>query len=207
MNSKGGVEPLACRTASGEQTMQTQSAARMVAALVAAIFRVSAKPRAQPVQPPAGATLTLNMKWQRLGSVTIGPSGRTSSGLIFPQVTNVPGVYLFEFRVLGQVHRYVGQTQNLRKRFRSYRSPGAGQTTSKRVHAWFRFTHSHGGVADVYVLADTASACPQQDCAPANLSDPKRRLLFERLGIVVECADPVMCLNRDQRLPPPSPPP
>jgi hypothetical protein len=151
--------------------------------------------------------LTLNMKWQRLGSVAIGPSARTPSGLIFPQVADVPGVYLFEFRVPGKVHRYVGQSQNLRKRFRSYRSPGAGQTTSKRVHAWFRFTLSHNGVADVYVLAGMASICPQQDCVAADLSDARQRLLLERLGIVVECMEPVACLNRDQRLPPPSPPP
>jgi hypothetical protein len=94
--------------------------------------------------------------------------------------------------VRGMVHRYVGQTQNLRKRFRSYRSPGAGETTSRRVHAWFRFTLSHDGVADVYALADMASICRQQDCAAANLSEARQRLLFERLGIVVECIEPVL---------------
>jgi len=59
------------------------------------------------------------------------------------------------------------------------------------MHAWFRFALSHNGHADVYVLTDTASVCPQQYCPPADLSDPRRRLLFERFGIVVECVDSV----------------
>jgi hypothetical protein len=91
--------------------MEIQPVAWVAAALVATICLASTKPSAQPVPPPTGATLTLNMKWQRLGSAAIGPSSRTPNGLIFPQVADVPGVYLFEFRVLGNVHRYIGQTK------------------------------------------------------------------------------------------------
>ena len=188
--------------------MQHRYRIGLAAALATVIFLEPAKPNAQPVPPPpAGATLTLNMKWQRLGSVAIGARGRIPNGLIFPDVAEAPGVYLFEFRVLGNVHRYIGQTHNLRARFSKYRSPGRGETTNKRMHAWFRFALTHDGHADVYVLTDMASVCPLQDCPPTGLTDPRQRLLFERFGIVVECVDPVRCLNRDQRLPPPSPPP
>jgi|SoiMethySBSTD1v2_1073268.scaffolds.fasta_scaffold579017_2 hypothetical protein len=80
--------------------MQHRFGIGLAAALAAVIILAPAKPNAQPVPPPAGATLALNMKWQRLGSVAIGARGRIPNGLIFRMSPRLPGSTSLSFACL-----------------------------------------------------------------------------------------------------------
>ena len=79
----------------------------------------------------------IRCRWQSAGEVTL-PGAK----LVFPRVTDGPGLYRF---VLvgppGPVRVYIGQSGHLRRRLRRYRSPGGPQEperTSYRVNAQLR---------------------------------------------------------------------
>jgi len=77
--------------------------------------------------------------WVALGNVRLDREGR----LVFPAPTHAPGLY--RFRLIGPAASvYVGETDDLHRRFAHYRSPGPSQRTNVRMNEHMR-THLQSG--------------------------------------------------------------
>jgi hypothetical protein len=72
----------------------------------------------------------LGMQWNPIGRVAHGDGGR----LLFPEVAQVPAIYRFRILGSGGEALYVGETDNLARRFGNYRNPGPTQQTSLRIN-------------------------------------------------------------------------
>lgn len=67
--------------------------------------------------------------WIRLSDATIGTDGR----IVLPAPPALPGVY--RFRLLGRTPSvYIGETDQLPRRFAQYRNPGPSQRTNIRLN-------------------------------------------------------------------------
>ena len=73
----------------------------------------------------------------RLQWLPIGTAQRDEEGKIkFPKLPARPGLYQFKiFRSDGSQAIYVGETDNLQRRFAHYRNPGPTQATNLRLNA------------------------------------------------------------------------
>jgi len=72
--------------------------------------------------------LSVEFHWQSVGDITV-----QSSTLCFPRLPECAGLYRIRLPVSRSV--YVGETVNLRRRMRNYRTPGASQKTSIWVNS------------------------------------------------------------------------
>lgn len=149
---------------------------------------------ADPPSAPAQNTLAveLRLSWHAIGAVELDGTQR----LKFPDVDAVPGLYRFEMR--GQETMvYVGETQNLRRRFGQYRTPGKTQRSNIRICAELRRTLLAGGTVIVSVVTEDAWLCPQSACVRAQLASQNQRRLLEQLAIFSIPPD-THVLNRDK---------
>ncbi len=91
---------------------------------------------------------SLRLRWTQVGEVTIDSSGK----LAFPKVTNAPGLYKFCVADAGSVKKiYIGESDNLSRRFTHYRNPGPTQQTNIRMNNLL--SNCLKGGAEVTVLA------------------------------------------------------
>src|SRR5438094_9526276 len=71
-------------------------------------------------------------RWSEVGSIALDPAGK----LAFPSLTREPGMYrLAIIERAGTTAVYVGEADDLRRRFAHYRNPGTTQPTKKRINA------------------------------------------------------------------------
>jgi hypothetical protein len=75
----------------------------------------------------------IGFRWQPFGTVTLGEHG----GLVFPNAAAIPAIYRFRIRHNYTDARYIGETENLSRRFGHYRNPGLTQQTNIRINARF----------------------------------------------------------------------
>jgi hypothetical protein len=151
-------------------------------------------------------TCTLEMSWRSLGHVT--RVGRQGLGLPkdVEALAEVPGVYRFFLRRPAPLEPavYVGDSGNLKKRLSQYAQRGRRPVrlnTTRRVREWILdVLRQEGGVVELSLVTD-AQICRRPSNGPADMTDAKQRILFERLGIYVECTPNVICINTDRRRP------
>ena len=74
-------------------------------------------------------TVAVASRWRRIGSVRRDSDGR----LVFPRTDQVQGVYRLRLRGTPTEWHYVGETDELRRRFQHFRAPGFGQPTKRRI--------------------------------------------------------------------------
>ncbi len=94
----------------------------------------------------------LAITWTELGQVRLDSDGR----LEFPDAQNAPAVYRLRFtRPDGAEDHYIGESENLRRRFAHYRNPGPSQATNLRLNSDAIATLRAGGAIEVAaVLTD-----------------------------------------------------
>jgi hypothetical protein len=127
------------------------------------------------------------------------PIGRllfAGNSLEFPTVANEPGLYRFRVLNGGAESRYFGETENLARRFDSYRRPGPSQQTNLRLNAIFRAALSSGAEIAVAVVTKTAWIEVKGVRATADLSAKPTRCLFENWAIVEGRGESIESLNR-----------
>ncbi len=79
-------------------------------------------------------------QWVLLGTVNLDRDGR----LVFPALPSGPGLY--RFRLLDEgASVYVGETDDLPRRFGRYRNPGPSQRTNVRLNGRMRSHLAAGG--------------------------------------------------------------
>lgn len=140
----------------------------------------------------SGFACRLGMAWEPLGRVTAGEDGR----LVFPKVAKAPGLYRLCIRQGGKDAVYIGETDNLSRRFGNYRNPGPTQQTSKRINA--KLLDALRAGADIAVAVVLSGAWIDWGAGPqdADLSSKVIRCLFENAAISAGGAEDVEMLNR-----------
>ena len=136
-------------------------------------------------------SLSLHYRWQFLGGVQIDSAG----DLVFPRMLRAPGIYRFRLSANGDARQYVGETDNLQRRFQHYRKPGPSQATNIRLNKLIRDHLTTGGTVDIDTAAAEGVVTAGQTIA-ADLSDKTTRRLFEHAALLVEGNAGVSLLNR-----------
>jgi hypothetical protein len=135
---------------------------------------------------------TLRIAWNPIGQVELDSDGK----IRFPKLPTKPGIYHFRIRRAdGSAGRYIGETDNLQRRFAHYRNPGPTQQTNLRLNALFKALLSEGGNIETSIVTESAWFRKNGVEEPANLSDKNVRRLFENLALVIEKADEIEDLN------------
>jgi len=94
----------------------------------------------------------IGMQWRPLGRVVFDDVGR----LEFPKAPSAPALYRFRIRHGGREAAYLGESENLSRRFGNYRNPGPTQQTSLRINQTLRDALKNG--AEIAVAAVTSGA-------------------------------------------------
>lgn len=89
-------------------------------------------------------------EWVEIGEITIGPDGK----LHFPDPSIEPGIYRLQFTANDQQNIYLGETDNLRRRFGHYRNPGPSQLTNIRLNALIMKHLESGGTARAATITE-----------------------------------------------------
>lgn len=136
---------------------------------------------------------SLRLIWTPFGQVQSEPTGK----IRFPAAKQVGGLYRFRvFYSSGERAVYVGETDNLERRFAHYRNPGPTQVTNIRINALFAEVLTSGGTIDLDIVVDQAWInTGGADCA-ADLTRKDTRRLFENFVLVSQRVVGIECLNR-----------
>ena len=136
--------------------------------------------------------IRLEFNWQFLGKLRHDGNGR----LQFPTAPRQPGLYRFRLCGNGPARRYVGETDELRRRFQHYRTPGPSQQTNIRMNAEFRDHMATGGSIEVDTVIDKIDVIADGEPVRVDLANKAMRRLLEHAALVDEAAAGTKLLNR-----------
>jgi hypothetical protein len=135
----------------------------------------------------------LRFGWGDAARVQIDDGGK----LRFPNLPPKPGLYQFHIRgPKGDLGRYVGETDNLQRRFAHYRNPGPTQTTNLRMNALLKEVLSQGGNVELATVTESAWIARSGREEIADLADKSVRRLFENVALVTGHAHDILDLNK-----------
>jgi|SRR6185437_15790675 len=135
--------------------------------------------------------LEVSFEWTSLGRVRIDDGGR----LAFPRASARPGVYVLAFdREEGRAV-YIGETDQIDRRFQHYRTPGPSQSTNIRLNALMREGLLAGSGVSVSTLSDSAIIRINGRAQAVNLSNAVQRILLENAALLVAHTDGATVLN------------
>ena len=136
--------------------------------------------------------IRLEFHWQPLGPVQAEDNGM----LLFPVAPRRPGLYRFRLSGNGGARHYVGETDELRRRFQNYRTPGKSQQTNLRMNAEFRGHLTAGGRIGVDIVIGQIAVLAAGEPVEVNLAGKAMRRLLEHAALVDEAAAGTTLLNR-----------
>ena len=124
-------------------------------------------------------SVALRFCWHTIGEVGLDAEGK----LAFPRAPAGPGVYRLE--VDGpEPSVYVGEANDLRRRFSHYRNPGPSQWANQRLRSLLTPVMADGGRCRLSVAAEIAFGVRSQ-LAELDLRLKAARLLVESSAIVL----------------------
>lgn len=82
--------------------------------------------------PEVETACTISLAWAPIGPVELDPGGK----LAFPRASSSPGLYRFTLELAGRTTVYIGEADNLTRRFQHYRTPGSRQETNVRQRSY-----------------------------------------------------------------------
>jgi hypothetical protein len=91
---------------------------------------------------------------------------------------------------------YVGEAENLQRRFAHYRNPGPTQATNLRINSLFFEVLSGGGAIHLDTATDEVWVILDGQEIPADLARKDVRRLFENFVLATQSISEVECLNR-----------
>jgi hypothetical protein len=164
-------------------------------------------PRPQHTRPDGGTSVTTDepypwdapttlecrfgMAWTGIGRIALR-NGR----LFFPAVPATAGLYRFRIRRSEGESAYIGESENLARRFMLYANPGPSQQTNLRLNGIFRQALSGNCEIGVAVVTNVAWIEFAETRKVADLSIKAVRRALENVAIIGEGGDPVNTLNR-----------
>lgn len=116
--------------------------------------------------------------------------------LLFPSAPPKPGLYRFRIRAPEREERYVGEADDLRRRFQHYRTPGPTQATNIRLNERFSHAPNQGAKIAVAIVVASAWIRREDSLEQADLALKTVRRLFESLALVAENDTLITSLNR-----------
>jgi hypothetical protein len=135
---------------------------------------------------------SVQLRWIPKGRVVLDDDGK----LRFPKVNSVAGLYRMRTRhAENRAALYVGESDNLSRRFGNYRNPGPTQQTSLRINRFLSDLLAAGGEVSVSLAAE-AKLGIGATAQIVDFADKPVRRLFENLAIVLEQATEIENLNR-----------
>ena len=149
-------------------------------------------PEAKPMCSVSSVLVSLEFQWRFLGRLQIGEDGRPE----FPIAPRKPGLYRFRFTGGNDVRRYIGETDQLRRRFQHYRTPGPSQQTNIRMNEEFRSHMAAGWDIEVDIVHDRIAVSSAGAPVDVDLADKAVRRLLEHAALVSEAAAGAKLLNR-----------
>jgi len=135
---------------------------------------------------------TLGFRWEPLGRIDIDKDGR----LVFPAAPDAPGLYRLWIRSGAGRAMYIGETDNLRRRFQGYRTPGDSQLTNIRIRGKLSEVLASGAEVDVAVVTGGAWLAIAGKRASADLSSKAVRRALENVALLASGAETIESLNR-----------
>jgi len=142
--------------------------------------------------PPSDSEYELNcalsLRWHPLGRLSLDNANR----VVFPNVESTAGLYKFSARYPdGRRGNYIGESENLKRRFGNYRNPGPTQQTSLRLNIWLRELLTDSGEVLITIAREATL-----DSVKVDLSRKAARRMFEQMAVVLESAEDIDSLNR-----------
>ena len=135
----------------------------------------------------------LSIKWTPFGLATLDANGKVK----FPKLPGKAGLYQFRIQgPKGDFGRYVGETDNLQRRFAHYRNPRPTQATNLRINALVKEVLSTGGTIEIAVVVNDASITRDGQKEMADLTEKNIRRLFENFVLVADRAYDIFDLNK-----------
>ena len=135
--------------------------------------------------------IRLEFHWRAIGEVR--PDG---DGLQFPAAPRRPGLYRFRLVGKGSARHYVGETDQLQRRFQHYRTPGRSQQTNIRMNAEFRDHLATGGRIEIDIVTEEIAVVASGESINVDLAGKAMRCLLEHAALVDEASGGAMLLNR-----------
>jgi hypothetical protein len=120
--------------------------------------------------------VTVDFSWRDLGALSL-----SSSRITFPETPAEPGIYRFD---LGD-RVYIGEADQLKRRFQGYRTPGVAHAANIRLNATLIALLQRGLVANVAIVTD-ANVDIDGTRVPLDLGDKPARVLLENAALVAE---------------------
>lgn len=149
-----------------------------------------------------GSTLDLRIQlaWQPIGAAILEPNGR----LRFAEAPHTAGIYriiLWGRRGQPRPEVYIGEAQDLRRRWYNYRNPGPRQQTSLRVNAILIEHLQQGGQVMLAVATAATTQTDNQEPVTLSLTRKTARVLAEHAAVALEHQrDEMTVLNLDKEI-------
>lgn len=125
--------------------------------------------------------LRVAFRWHEAGDVVIDGQGK----LAFPRFSSGPGIYRIAINELeGPARLYVGEADNLQRRFAHYRNPGPSQRTNQRINALLIGVLEAGGMVMISTATEARLTTHDYDDAALDLASKASRLLAENAALV-----------------------
>lgn len=141
---------------------------------------------------PAPVVYNVSFSWAPLGVVIVDRLG----GLVFPPVGEVPGLYAFLISAGDQEEVYIGESDNLKRRFSGYRTPGSGQVTNLRINAILKSGADGDTSVSVAVLTEPTEVHLGDGRRPMDFSIKSTRVFLEHAALTAYQGTGIKLLNR-----------
>ena len=115
--------------------------------------------------------------------------------LAFPAAPRRPGLYRFRLCGSGNDLHYIGETDDLRRRFQHYRTPWRTQQTNIRLNARLCNHNAKGGSIEVDIVDDRVTVTAAETPLDIDLADKAMRGLLEHAALISDAAAGVELLN------------
>lgn len=135
--------------------------------------------------------LTVRFEWKAIGHVRLGDGDR----LVFPKASSRPGLYRFEIERAQGRAAYIGETDQLDRRFQHYRTPGPSQRTNLRLNALMLEVLKAGDAISVAIMTEGAVITLAGREHEAHLLEKSERVLLEHAAIYAVRDSAIQILN------------
>jgi hypothetical protein len=88
--------------------------------------------------------------WREVGEVRLGPYRK----LLMPDPGHGPGIYRFHLTGGDSPSSYIGESEDMSRRFGQYRNPEPSQRTNVRMNERMRALIAAGGIVEVAVVTE-----------------------------------------------------